>query len=152
MENKDTNQPSGLVHEVQMVVIARKIKVLGIAIMIGIFAIYVLGVFVSGSNINKDLAALNLASLLFCSVMCISSVYVRKALMKKVTMQNFQTKYFTAHIVAYAICDAGGLFCITTNLFVNQNVIYASFGTLITLLYLYINFPKPEDAQSVFLN
>jgi hypothetical protein len=145
MENKDTINPSGLVPQMQLLVISRKIKVLGIAIMVGIFVIYVLGVFVSANNINKDLAVLNLASLIFCSVMCISSVYVRKALMKKVTMQNFQTKYFSAHIVAYAMCDAGGLFCITTNLFVNQNVIYASFGTLITLLYIYINFPKQED-------
>jgi hypothetical protein len=145
MENKDTINPSGLVPQMQLLVISRKIKVLGIAIMVGIFVIYVLGVFVSANNINKDLAVLNLASLIFCSIMCISSVYVRKALMKKVTMQNFQTKYFSAHIVAYAMCDAGGLFCITTNLFVNQNVIYASFGTLITLLYIYINFPKQED-------
>jgi hypothetical protein len=149
MENKDTINPSGLVPQMQLLVISRKIKVLGIAIMVGIFVIYVLGVFVSANNINKDLAVLNLASLIFCSVMCISSVYVRKALMKKVTMQNFQTKYFSAHIVAYAMCDAGGLFCITTNLFVNQNVIYASFGTLITLLYIYINFPKQEDLHNI---
>jgi hypothetical protein len=149
MENKDTINPSGLVPQMQLLVISRKIKVLGIAIMVGIFVIYMLGVFVSANNINKDLAVLNLASLIFCSVMCISSVYVRKALMKKITMQNFQTKYFSAHIVAYAMCDAGGLFCITTNLFVNQNVIYASFGTLITLLYIYINFPKQEDLHNI---
>jgi hypothetical protein len=147
-ENSIETTPT-LVKQMQFVVVARKIKVLGIAIMIGLVVIYLLGVFVSSSNINKDLAMLNLVSLMLCSVLSISSVYIRKAFIKKVTAQNFPGKYFTAHIIAFFLCDAGGLFCITTNLFVNQNVIYASFGTLIALLYLYINFPKQEDIQNI---
>lgn len=149
MENKDTLKQPDLVQEMRFVVVSRKIKVLGIAIMIGLVVIYLLGVFVSGSNINKDLAVLNLVSLCLCSVLSISSVYVRKAFLKKVTAENFVSKYFTAHIFAFFLCDAGGLFCITTNLFVNQNVIYASFGTLIAILYIYINFPKQEDILSI---
>lgn len=149
MENKDTLKQPDLVHEMRFLVVSRKIKVLGMAIMIGLIAIYLLGVFVSGSNINKDLAILNISSLLLCSILCIVSVYVRKAFLKKVIAENFVSKYFTAHIFAFFLCDAGGLFCITTNLFINQNIIYASFGTLIAILYIYINFPKREDLPAI---
>ena len=103
------NQPS-LVKQVQFAGVASRVKMLGYAIMFGLTAIYLVGMFVSGSNINKDLALLNLISLIICSMFCISSVYVKKMMLKKVNSQNFRNAYFTAHIVAFALCDAGGLF------------------------------------------
>jgi hypothetical protein len=119
--------------------------------MFGLTVIYLVGLFISGSNINKDLALLNLISLIICSMFCISSVYVKKMMLKKVNSQNFKNSYFTAHIIAYALCDAGGLFCIATNLFINQNLIYASFGILIALIYLWINMPKEDDFNTLHL-
>ena len=60
--------------------------------------------------------------------------------------------YFNAHLVPFAMCDLGGLFCITTNLFVNQNIMYATTGLVVSLAFLIINFPKFNDYEKLNLN
>lgn len=145
------NSEISLVDEVKFSVVSRRIKVLGVAIMIGVFVIYLAGLFVTSSYVNKDLAILNLVSLVACTFLCIISIYIKKFMLKKVNSKNFVNKYFTAHIVPFAICDAGGLFSITTNLFINSNIPYATVSIVITLVYLFINFPKIEDTSMMKL-
>ncbi|MBS1513384.1 MAG: hypothetical protein JSS63_00025, partial [Bacteroidetes bacterium] len=60
---------------------------------------------------------------------------------------NFISAYFNAHIAAFILCDMGALLSITTNLFVNANIIMASIGVGIGLLYMWINFPRAEDRK-----
>ena len=145
------NSEFSLVDEVKFSVVSRRIKVLGSAIMIGVFVIYLAGLFVTSSYVNKDLALLNLVSLVACTFLCIVSVYIKKAMLKKVNSKNFVDSYFTAHIIPFAIADAGGLFSITTNLFINSNIPYATVSIVITLVYVFINFPRHDDLEKMKL-
>ncbi|HCA41808.1 MAG TPA: hypothetical protein DEP28_00990 [Bacteroidetes bacterium] len=151
MEPNTQIKDPNLVRQMQFVVISRKAKVLGFAIMLGLVIIYLMGLTVASDNVNKDLAILNLVSLIACSTFCILSVYVKKMFLRKVTKENFKSSYFTAFIIAYAMCDAGGLFCIVTNLFINYNFLYATVGLLISMLYLFINLPKPDEFENLKL-
>ena len=146
---KETSSVPSLVNEVRYISLSRRIKVLGFAIMFGLLVIYAAGLFVASNNINKDLAILNLASLILCSFLSITSVYVRKMMLKSVNSKNFMSRYFTVHIIPFAMCDMGGLFCIATNLFINENIIYASFGALISVIYVFLNFPKHSDMEGI---
>lgn len=145
------NSEISLVEEVKFTVVSRRIKVLGVAIMIGVFVIYLAGLFVTSSYVNKDLAVLNLISLIACTFLCIISVYIKKAMLKKINSQNFVNNYFTAHIIPFAIADAGGLFSITTNLFINSNIPYATVSIIVTLVYIFINFPRHDDLSKMKL-
>lgn len=140
MENK-----GNLVKEVDLVFIARKIRMLGIAILIGIFLVYGMGLIVSGSYINEELAMFNILSFIACCVFCVPSVFLKKILLKNFGGENFRNKYFNAHMIPFAMCDMGGLFCIVTNLFVNQNLVYATAGFLVAVSFMIINFPKSDD-------
>ncbi|HRE41262.1 MAG TPA: hypothetical protein PLG90_07995 [Ignavibacteria bacterium] len=144
---KDPN----LVRQMQFVVISRKVKLLGYAIMLGLVIIYLMGLTVASDNVNKDLAILNLVSLIVCSGFCILSVYVKKKFLRSVNKENFKSKYFSSYIIAYAMCDGSGLFCIVTNLFINYNFLYATVGLIISVLYLFINLPKPDEFENLKL-
>ena len=141
--------PSSLVDEMRFLILARKIKVIGFAIIIGLMVIYGAGMFVASNNVNKDMAMLNLISVIAAPVLCIASVYLRKSRMKGITNENFKERFPGVYILAFAMCDLGGLFCITTNLFVNYNFIYATFGLLVSILYIWINFPKANDLEMI---
>lgn len=140
MENK-----GNLVKEVDLVFIARKIRMLGIAILLGIILVYGLGLLVSGSYVNEELAVFNILSFIICCVFCVPSIFLKKMLLKNFGGENFRNKYFNAHMIPFALCDMGGLFCIVTNLFVNQNLIYATAGFLVAVFFMVINFPKSDD-------
>jgi hypothetical protein len=140
-----------LVREIDILLIARRIRFLGIAIFVGIFLIYILGLFVSGSYINKDLGIFNLMSLIVVAVLCFPTFFIKRIFLKKVNSKNFMKSYFNAHLIPFAMCDLGGLFCITTNLFVNQNIIYATIGLIVSLAFLVINFPKFNDYEKLNL-
>jgi hypothetical protein len=140
--NKDKGN---LAKEVEMLIVARKIRYLGLVILLGVSLIFVMGLVVSGSNINPSLYYLNVASLVFCLVLCGLSIPFKNILMKKVTLDNFETKYFNAYVLPYALCDFGGLLCITTSLFINQNIIFASFGYFAMAAAVIYNFPKFDD-------
>lgn len=138
-----------LVDEMRHTVIARKIKLIGFAIIFGLVIIYSTGMLVASNNVNRDLAMLNLVSVIVCPILCILSVYLRKARLKSVTRENFNNTYVGIHIVSFALCDMGALFCIVTNLFINYNFIYATFGLLVSLLYIWLNFPKDSDLSII---
>ncbi|MBI5402964.1 MAG: hypothetical protein HY959_06160 [Ignavibacteriae bacterium] len=143
------NNKSELVKEVDIVFMARKIRILGIAILLGIVLIYGFGLTVLGNYVNQELAAFNLISFIICAVLCIPSVFIKKMLMKDLNGKNFMNKYFNAHIIPFAMCDLGGLFCIATNLFVNSNIIYASAGFLLAAAMIILNFPRSDDYNRV---
>jgi hypothetical protein len=140
--NKDKGN---LAKEVEMLIVARKIRYLGLVILLGVTLIFVMGLVVSGSNINPSLYYLNVASLIFCLILCAFSIPLKNILMKKVTLGNFESKYFNAYVLPYALCDLGGLLCITTSLFINQNIIFASAGYFAMAAAVIYNFPKFDD-------
>ncbi|KAA0210201.1 MAG: hypothetical protein OZ913_09630 [Ignavibacteriaceae bacterium] len=139
------NSEVSLVEEVRFSVLSRRIKIIGIVIIVALFITYLAGLFVTASYVNKDFAILNLISLIACTAMCIVSIYIRKALLSKVNSKNFINKYFSTHIISFAICETGGLFSITTNLFINSNIMYASVSVLIAIIYVFLNFPRHGD-------
>ena len=140
MENKST-----LVKEVDIVFMARRIRILGIAILLGILLVYGAGLLVSANYINTELSGFNIISFIFCCAFCFSSYFLKKSLLKNLNDKNFMSKYFNAHLIPFAMCDLGGLFCIATNLFVNQNLIYASAGFVLAVAFMILNFPKKDD-------
>jgi len=142
----EVNKDKGyLAREVELLIVARKIRYLGLVILLGVSLIFVMGLVVSGSNINPSLYYLNVASLVFCIVLCGFSIPLKNILMKKVTLENFEAKYFNAYVLPYALCDFGGLLCITTSLFVNQNIIFAAAGYFAMAAVVIYNFPKFDD-------
>ena len=143
------NNPASLVDEMRYLILARKIRVIGFAIMFGLFVIYGTGLIVAANNINKDMAFLNVISVVAVPIICISSVYLRKARLKKVTHENFKQTYPGIHIVSFFLCDLAGLFCIITNMFINYNFLYATFGLMVSVLYVWLNFPKPTDLDII---
>lgn len=140
--NKDKGS---LAKEVEMLIVARKIRYLGLVILLGVSLIFVMGLVVSGSNINPSLYYLNIASLVFCLILCAFSIPLKNILMKKVTLEKFEAKYFNAYVLPYALCDFGGLLCITTSLFINQNIVFASAGYFAMAAAVIYNFPKFDD-------
>jgi hypothetical protein len=140
MENKNS-----LVKEVDLVFMARRIRILGIAILLGVILVYGTGLLVSGNYINEELSAFNIVSFAFCCAFCVPSFFLKKSLLKKLDEKNFMSRYFNAHLIPFAMCDLGGLFCIATNLFVNQNLIYATAGFLVASAFIILNFPRSDD-------
>jgi len=143
------NNKSALVKEVDIVFMARKIRMLGIAILLGIVLIYGFGLTVAGSYVNPDLEAFNLISFVICTLLCAGSFFVRKMMLKNLGGKNFANKYFNGHIIPFAMCDFAGLFCIATNLFVNSNIVYASAGFFVTAVFMALNFPRSDDYTKV---
>lgn len=135
---------SQLVKQVTFIIVVRRIKLLGIAITVGLVAIYGMGLIVANSNVKENFEIVNLLTLAILILTVPLSILIRNLLLKKVNMSNFQTKYFNAHIIPFAVMDFAALFCITTNLFVNGNILYASIGVVISVLGMTLNFPKEE--------
>jgi hypothetical protein len=134
--------------EIQFFVILRQIRLLAIAIILSLSLVFFTGLAVSGSYVNPSLAIYNLVTFLLCPFFCAGSYLLKKNMLKKVTLSNFTKSYFSAIVLPYALCELGGIICITTNLFMNQNILYASIGYALTMLYLFFNFPREEDYRS----
>jgi hypothetical protein len=131
--------------EIQFLMIMRQIRLLGIAIIVTLSLIFFTGLAVSGSYVNPSLGIYNLVTFLLCPFLCVGSFLLKISMLKKVTMANFIKSYFNAIVLPFALSDLGGIICITTSLFVNQNILYAAIGFVITMLYLFLNFPREED-------
>jgi hypothetical protein len=131
--------------EIQFLVVMRQARIIGIAIIISLSLILLTGLAVSGSYVNPELYTYNLFTLILCPILCISSYSLKKFMLKKVTIENFKKFYFNAIVLPFALCELGGILCITTSLFINQNILYALAGYAISIFYMYINFPKIED-------
>jgi amino acid transporter len=132
-----------IVKEVALIVSNRKIKIIGIAIILGLVMVYAFALFVPVENSSPDMVMFNYISLIACFVLCFTSFNVRKILLKRVNSKNF-----SAHILPFAQCDLGGLLCIITNLTINQNFIFATTGLFLSVFFILINFPRSNDIKN----
>ena len=136
------NNKSPMAKSVNLIFIAKRIRILGIAIILGMTLVFGFGLAVAGKYINEELAAFGLVSFIICTAVCIGSFYLRKMMLKDLSGSNFANKYFNGHVIPFALCDFGGLICIATNLFVNSNIIYASAGFFLSVIFMILNFPR----------
>ncbi len=140
-------EKSEMVKQIDFIIISRRIKLLGYVIIAGLSLVYIVGMLVSGSNVNPEKSFLNTPITIAGIVLCTGSLYIRKNMLKKVNKDNFINAYFNAHIAAFILCDMGALLSVTTNLFINADLVMASVGVGIGLLYMWINFPREEDIK-----
>ncbi|HWQ82524.1 MAG TPA: hypothetical protein VN514_09660 [Ignavibacteria bacterium] len=133
------------VREIDRMFVIRRTRILGIAILVGVFLVYIFGVFLPTDNTNPEYAYLNHISFVFCAALCTGSLFLKKILIKKVDDKNFAAQYFNAHVLPFALCDLGGLICITANLFINLNIVYASAGFLFAAVMIVLNFPRSGE-------
>ena len=138
-----------MVKHIEFIVVVRRTKTLCIAVLVGIIAIYACGLFVFNYNMKENFEIVNLISLIFLVMLVPFTFFLRYILFKKVNLSNFMNNYFNAHVIPLAILDFGALFCITTNLFVNGNFLYASIGLGVSLLGMFMLFPKEEDFEKI---
>ena len=138
------SKDSLMVKQVSFVIVVRRIRLLGIAITVGIIAIYGMGVLVVNNNVKENFGIVNLITLFLLILSVPLTLFLNKLLLKKVNMSNFQDTFFSAHIIPFAVLDFAALFCITTNLFVNGNILYASIAVIISVAGMILNFPKEE--------
>ncbi|MBM4157294.1 MAG: hypothetical protein FJ216_00740 [Ignavibacteria bacterium] len=141
-------EKSNLVLKVDFVIVSRRIRLLAIAIAVGIILIFSLGVISPGLD-NPDLRILSIITLLICVILCSFSLYIKKFFIGKINRKNFINSYFNAHVIPFAFCNLGGLLCIITNLFMSINILFAAFGTIISLSCIYLILPKNEDFEKL---
>jgi hypothetical protein len=138
------SKDSLMVKQVSFVIVVRRIKILGIAITVGMIAIYGMGLLVVNNNIKENFEIVNLLTLILLILSVPFILFLKKLLLKKVNMSNFQNTLFNAHVIPFAVLDFAALFCITTNLFVNGNILYASIAVIISVAGMIMIFPKEE--------
>lgn len=135
--------------QIEFIVVSRRIRLLGITISIGIFVIYLAGLFVANTNIKENFEIVNISTLLLLVFIFFVTLALKKAMLKKVNLSNFSNTYFNAHVIPYAVLDFGALFCLTTNLFVNGNILYATIALIISLLGMFMNFPNEDYFENL---
>ena len=138
-------QKGTLVKEIDVLFIARKIRLLGVAILTGISIVFLLGVFIPAGEFNKDLWMLNIISLVAGLLFCLPAYYIRNMMLEKMNKDNFGKVYFNAHVIPFALCDFGGLFCVATNLFVSRNILFAAGGFAVAVICVVLCFPRSDD-------
>ena len=151
MNNDINSKNSSMVKQIEMVIISRRIRVLGIMITVGIILITTMGLLVSASYKNPASSNLNYISLVVGMILILASNPYKVAVKKKITVENFEKMFFKAHVIAFALCDFGALFIITTNLFVNENVMIAIFGAVVGVTNMFLLFPRESDAEEIKL-
>jgi len=130
--------------------VSRRIFFLGIAIIIGLVLIFLMGLFITPDSGN-EFEIYGIISVFICVGLCFLSFFLRKSLLKKINGENYMKVYFNAHVLPFALCDLGGLMAITTNIFINRNVLLALGGLVIAILYILLNFPKTNDIPEMNL-
>ncbi len=144
MENK-----TPLKLQIDFVFVSKRIKILAIGIIISIIFVFAMGLTVSYANIRPDMYNLNILSIIICLVVGAASLPIKKLMVKKATPENFLSVYFNAHIIPLLLCDLGGLLCVSTNLFINQNIILAAGGVVISAIYIILIFPYKKDLDKI---
>ncbi|CAN5412083.1 hypothetical protein BH10BAC5_BH10BAC5_18590 [soil metagenome] len=139
----DTSQNMKM--QIDLVIISRRIRLLGIMITVGIVMITVMGLLVSSAYQNPAVSNLNYISLAVGLLLILASNPYKVSVKKKVNASNFEKMFFKAHVIAFALCDFGTLFIVTTNLFVNENKLIAIFGAVIGVVNMILLFPKEKD-------
>lgn len=138
-----------MVKQIDFIIVVRRIKTLGIIILISMIVIYFFGLIVARSNRIANFDNVNLISLLLLLIFIPSAFIVKKTILKKTDLSNFMSAYFNAHVIPFAIIDFGALFCITTNLFVNEKILFASLAIIISAAAMILIFPKEEDFYKI---
>jgi hypothetical protein len=135
--------------QVGLLYMIKRTRLIGYVIIAGVFIIYAVGVLMRQAAAEKEYEYLNIAAFGFCVIACAVSVMIRNKMMAKVNAKNYQSTYFAANILPFALCDAGGIICITMNLFINWNMIYATAGLLVMVIALVYNFPKETESDAI---
>mgnify|MGYP003447843420 FL=1 len=135
--------------QIEFIVVSRRIRLLGITISVGIFVIYLAGLFVANTNVKENFEIVNISTLFLLVLIFFITFALKKAMLKKVNLSNFSNTYFNAHVIPYAVLDFGALFCLTTNLFVNGNILYATIALIISLLGMFMNFPNEDYFENL---
>ena len=138
-----------MVRQIEFIVVVRRIKLLGIAITTGIIVIYLSGLLVANNNHRENFDTVNLFSLFLLLFFFVIAFFVRKQMLRKVNLSNIADKYFNAHVIPFAILDLGALFCLTTNLYVNANITYATIGVVISVAGMILSFPSEEHFEKL---
>lgn len=133
-----------MVRQIEFIVVVRRIRLLGIAITIGLIVIYLSGMLVTQYNRRENFEMVNLLSLFLLLLSLLFSYVLRKQLLRKVNLSNIADKFFNAYVIPLAVLDFGALFCLTTNLFVNGNILYATIGVIISVAGMIFSFPSEE--------
>ncbi len=149
MTQTQSPKDSLMVKQVSFVIVVRRIKILGTAITAGIVVIYLAGLIVAGSNHIEDFETVNLITLLIAAAAVPFSLFIKKLFSKKANLSNFTSAYFNAHVIPFATMDFAGLLCVTTNLFVNGNILYATLGTVLSAAGMIMLFPKESDFEEL---
>lgn len=144
---RNSEREISIVKEVELIVTNRKIKIIGIAIILGLVIVYAFAFFVPVENVYPGMVMFNYISLLACFILCFTSYNVRKILLRRINSNNFSEKYSSAYILSFAQCDLGGLLCIITNLIINQNLIFATTGLFLSVFFILINFPRSDGVN-----
>lgn len=140
---------SQMVKNVTFIFVVRRIKTLGVAITIGIIVVYLLGLLVASNNTVENFEIVNIISLILLAAAVPFSIFIKNNFLKKVDINNFTEKYFNAYIIPFCVIDFAALLCITTNLFVNGNIFYASIGAAIGVAGMLMNFPREDFFDSI---
>lgn len=143
------SKDSMMVKQIRFVIAVRRIKTLGIAIIVGIIAIYAFGLLVVNNNVRENFEIVNVSTLIILLLTIPVTLILKKILMGKVNLSNFESTYFNAHVISFSVMDFAALFCITTNLFVNGNFIYATSGLVLSVLGMILILPKEEDFEKI---
>ena len=62
------------VREIDRMFVIRRTRILGIAILVGVFLVYIFGVFLPTDNTNPEYSYLNHISFIFCAALCTGSL------------------------------------------------------------------------------
>ena len=135
--------------QVGLLYMIKKTRLIGLVIIGGVFVIFAIGAVMNQAVFEKEYEYLNIGAFVFCVLACSASVIVRSRMMAKVNAKNYQRTYFAANILPFALCDAGGIICVTASLFINWNIIYAAAGLLIMIMALVYNFPKETEIEVI---
>lgn len=135
--------------QVGLLYMVKRTRLIGLVIIGGILIIYAIGAVMRQAVAEKEYDYLNTVTFVFCILLCAASVIVRSRMMAKVNSKNFSSTYFAANILPFALCDAGGIICITMSLFVNWNLIYATAGLLVMVIAIVYNLPKESDIAEI---
>ncbi|MBV6479818.1 MAG: hypothetical protein HGGPFJEG_02614 [Ignavibacteria bacterium] len=138
-----------MVKQIDFVIAVSRIRIIGIAIITGLIVIFLFGLFVSGNNKKENFEIINLSSLILLIILTALAFIVRNMILKKVDLSNILTTFFNAYIIPFVILDFGALFCISTNLFVNENILYASAGIIISVAGMILMLPREDQFEDI---
>ncbi len=148
----EKGEPLSTKLQIELNFVLRRLRILTVAIVLGILVIYFIGLFSPAYNITENFLYIKFISLFICILVCVLSNPLKKFLLKRVKEKNFMASYFNAIVFPMALCDFGGLFCIVTNLFLTKDILFSTVGCVVSLLYIYINFPSKKDLLQISFN